>query len=153
MDNSGAMPAPQRVDQLRSEAHVVSQPPVAQHQSADVDCGGADLQQPLVARDEVVRLLLGDERRVTPIERVLADLIADELPLLVSLTRTKSHLAKQLLPSLEQPRRTLELAKLLKEVVGVSNTLSRRVENVLGTLNTIRVQQRLLGQQRGRDGI
>lgn len=118
----------------------------AQEKRADEPTSPAD------EKIRVVSILLTEDKNTTAIERLLVDVIAQEVPLVGALEKAKLELAARLLPNIDNPRAALKVAQVLKEVVVTSNAITKRVEHLLGSLATLRSQRRLLEQHRGSNG-
>ena len=132
-------------------ARVVTQgsstPPV-EKQETDTEQVSAEEEK----KREVAAILLGEDKNTTAIERLLVDVIAQEMPLVSILEKAQLDLAKRLLPHMDNPRATLQAAKVLREVVVTSNAITKRVEHLLGSLATLRSQRRMIEQHRGYNG-
>lgn len=132
---------------LAAPAQVVKEvpnPPTAEAPERESEKSSAD------EKTRLTRLLLGgDDQHATAIERLLVDVVAQEVPLVGVLEKAKLELAQRLLPNINNPKGALQVAKVLREVVVTSNAITKRVEHLLGSLATLRSQRRLLEQHRG----
>jgi len=85
-------------------------------------------------------------------EQILSEMISRGEPVLAGHTRLEALLLGRLLESIDD-RRSLTLAKVLREVTASHATLSKRRAHVLGTLATLRAQRQVLDLHRGSDGV
>ena len=93
------------------------------------------------------------DSRASEEERLLQRLLAREVPILDLLHEAKAKLVCQLLEKIEQPRVAFSVARVLREVVAVSATLSKRSQALAGALISLRAQRRMLElAMGGRDG-
>lgn len=76
-------------------------------------------------------------------ERLLVDLAANAAGIAFQVGVAADRLAHVLPETLAEPRRAVAVAKVLHELAVVGNALVRRVESVLSTAATLRVQRRL----------
>ncbi len=77
-------------------------------------------------------------------ERILQSLLATEVPIIQTLNRAKAELALCLVERIDDAKRSYTTAKILKEVVLVSNALLKRSETVAGVLISMRSQRQML---------
>lgn len=77
-----------------------------------------------------------------PDERILYQLVADEVAIAAALLDLQAQLAARLGLLLDRPREMAAISKVLREVVAVSNAITRRVEGALGVASNIRAQRR-----------
>lgn len=133
------------LDELSSSAQVVEQQ--AQDPTSEKK---KEISNDRTAQEKkrVSELLLAENRKSTSIERLLVEVIAQEMPLVAVLEKAKADVAARLLPNIDNPKAVLHVAKVLREIVATSNAVTKRVEHLLGSLATLRSQQRLLEQHR-----
>jgi hypothetical protein len=93
----------------------------------------------------------GDDGEVG--ERLLEELVANEVPIALQLQDVEGALATLLSRSITLPEVSLQALKVLRETVHVSNAVRRRIENSLGAAANLRAQRRFLATHRGRSGI
>ena len=86
-------------------------------------------------------------------ERLLEELVANEVPIALQLQDVEGALATLLSRSITLPEVSLQALKVLRETVLTSNAVRRRIENSLGAAANLRAQRRFLATHRGRNGI
>jgi hypothetical protein len=72
--------------------------------------------------------------------------------LVAGVESAERQLADRLFVTLDDPRRALAIAKVLRELVGISTSLGKRVQHAACALATLRAQRRLLVAHGGRFG-
>lgn len=77
-------------------------------------------------------------------ERILQSLLAAEVPIIQTINRAKAELALCLVERIDDAKLSYMTAKILKEVVLVSNALIKRSETVAGVLISMRSQRQML---------
>jgi hypothetical protein len=92
------------------------------------------------------------EADAPPAEQVLESLIAGEVPIAMSLADSEGALAALLTRTLVDPKLALEVARVLREVVGLSGAVRRRIELCAGAVANLRAQRRFIEGHRGRHG-
>ena len=82
----------------------------------------------------------------TAAETILLDLVARELPISFSIMSAQQKLAGRLVadPILANATWVRALAQALRDVTAVNNSITRRVEGLLGAAANLRAQRRLL---------
>lgn len=86
-------------------------------------------------------------------EQLCAALVAEEEVIRQQLNEAKAELAVKILETLEDPKRCLQIALVMKETVALTNAISKRQQNAVAVLVSIRAQRLLLERQlRGADG-
>jgi hypothetical protein len=90
-------------------------------------------------------------------ERLLHQLVAEEIAIACTLFEAEAQLAGRLLHLLDDPKLLLAVSKVLRDVVLVRNSVTRRIEGALGVASNLRAQRQFLarqGQKKGSsDGI
>lgn len=87
-----------------------------------------------------------------PDERLLVELAASAAALSFQVGVAADRLAHVLPDVLADARRAAIVAKTLHDVVLVGNALARRIESLVSTVSTLRLQRRV-HQVGGRDGL
>lgn len=126
----------------------------AEHQAATAAAANLVPPQPTLDRARQVRAAFaraGDDSDAA--ERLLLDLVGSETTIALQLQDVESALAVLLSRTVTDPRTALEVAKVLRETVALSNAVRRRVENSLNAAATLKAQRVLLASQRGRLGV
>lgn len=82
--------------------------------------------------------------------RVLRDLADRELPLIAQLELAERRLAERLLARIDDSREAAALARTLREVVGVTTDLARRLQGLLVAGAALEAQAAVVRAHRGR---
>jgi len=77
-------------------------------------------------------------------ERLLHRLVAGEIPLILTLQQIERELAARMLRCLDDAKFSIALGRVLRDTIGLSSTLTRRVEGGLSTAASLRAQRRFL---------
>jgi hypothetical protein len=117
--------------------------------SGDAAVAIATIGDPAVPDNAAVLLLLKECADAPFAEQVLAQLAADEEPVRKRLHDLKNQVVTRLASSLDQPRHALVIAKLLRELVKLSATISHRQQETLVALVAVRTQRRMLAAYNG----
>ncbi|MGK4008414.1 hypothetical protein WMF31_37730 [Sorangium sp. So ce1036] len=80
------------------------------------------------------------------------ELVADEVTVVSALLETQSQLAARLPFFIDDHKRMVGISKVLREVVLVTNSISKRVEGALGVATNLRAQRRFLAKHGRRSG-
>lgn len=86
-----------------------------------------------------------------PDERLLVELAANAATIALQVDVAADRLACALPDVLADARRAAVVAKTLRDVVLVGSALATRIENLVSTASTLRLQRRV--HQAGRDGL
>jgi hypothetical protein len=85
-------------------------------------------------------------------ERILHRLVADEVAVASALLEAQSQLAARLTLLIDDHKRMAGISKVLRDVVLVTNSISKRVEGALGVAANLRAQRRFLANHGRRTG-
>ncbi len=85
-------------------------------------------------------------------ERLLEELVAGETAVAMQLMDVEAALASLLSRTVTDPKLAMEIAKVMRETVGLSGAVRRRMENSLASVATLKAQRVLMAAQRGRLG-
>ncbi len=85
-------------------------------------------------------------------ERLLEELVAGETAVAMQLQDVEAALASLLSRTVTDPRLAMAVAKVMRETVGLSGAVRRRMENSLASVATLKAQRVLMAAQRGRLG-
>jgi hypothetical protein len=88
--------------------------------------------------------LLGMAPNAAADERVLTDLVVDELPLAFELRRLELELAARIGLALDNPGLLTALARAMRELTALSGSVTRRIQGSLGVAANLRAQRRLI---------
>jgi hypothetical protein len=86
-------------------------------------------------------------------ERVLTDLVVDELPLAFELRRLELELAARIGLALDDPGLLTALARAMREVTALSGSVTRRIQGSLGVAANLRAQRRLIMTRGSQDDV
>jgi len=100
-----------------------------------------------VRSDELEHELVKDEPDVGADQRLLLRLAARETALLEDLQRVQIALIMRVEMAVDEPQLAQKLAKAAKESAVVSSSLSSRVEALLGTASSLRIQRHLSAER------
>ncbi len=95
-------------------------------------------------------LLSGESPGAGADEQILFDLVAGELPIIAALEEAQAQLVVRVALASDSPKVMVMLARALKDVVTVANSLSRRVEGTLTAAAGLRAQRRFLSLHHSR---
>ena len=84
---------------------------------------------------------------------LLQELVAGETAIALELQDVEAGLVSLLSKTIIDPTLAVAVTKTLREVVGVSSAIRRRMENSLGAAENLKAQRRFLSAQRGRFGV
>jgi len=85
-------------------------------------------------------------------ERLLEELVAAEVPVALELQRIEGALTAFLGEAMLESEAALQVAKVLKETVGLSNAIRSRMQNALSAAANLRAHRKFLAAHRGRVG-
>ena len=85
-------------------------------------------------------------------ERLLEELVAGETAVAMQLMDVEAALASLLSRTVTDPKLAMEIAKVMRETVGLSGAVRRRMENSLASVATLKAQRVLMNAQRCRLG-
>ena len=85
-----------------------------------------------------------------PAERILEELVVGEVGLGHELQNLEAAAISFLGKTLDRPELAVEVARVAREVVGLSSAVRRRTENSLSAIAGLRAQRVILAAQRGR---
>jgi hypothetical protein len=85
-------------------------------------------------------------------ERLLEELVSGELAVALELQNTEGALIALLQKAVTDPALATAVAKLTREVVGLSSAVRRRIEGSLGAVAGLRAQRAFLASHRARTG-
>jgi hypothetical protein len=88
-----------------------------------------------------------------PYEQLLDELIAGEDGIGHQLQDIEAAVTGLLAQTISDPAMFLQVAKMAKEVIGLSSAVRRRKENSMAAIASLRAQRVLLAVQRGRLGV
>jgi hypothetical protein len=77
-------------------------------------------------------------------ERILHRLVADQVAVAAALMEAQSQLAARLTLLIDDHKRMAGVSKVLRDVVMVTSSISKRVEGALGVAASLRAQRRFL---------
>ncbi len=103
------------------------------------------LDESLAAKgDQARRALDSASPEAAPDERILHELVAKQLPIVLLLHELEEQLAIRIKLSLDDPRLAFAVAKVLRETVMMASAMSKRVQGTLSTAASLRAQRRFL---------
>lgn len=106
---------------------------------------------PVHAVDEIRTALLATIDPHAPDERLLVELAANAAAIAAQVDAAADRLSRALPDVLADARKAAVVAKTLRDVVLVGSALATRIENLVSTASTLRLQRRV--HQAGRDGL
>lgn len=95
---------------------------------------------------EALAALRADSPDAGADEQILHGLVADELAIASALLDAQAQLTVRLGLLIDEPRKMATVAGVLKEVVAVSNAITRRVEGALAVAANLRSQRHFFAQ-------
>jgi hypothetical protein len=83
-----------------------------------------------------------------PDERLLHELVSEEIAIVSALFEAEVQLSERLLFLIDNPRLLAHVTKALKDVVHLRNSVTRRIEGALGAASNLRAQRRFLARSK-----
>lgn len=169
MDKNIGEPASERRQERETGADSASRPPLASRGPGQQAAQGhipatarpaeprpplsVPLQPAFLARgQEALKELNAASPDAGPGERILYQLVADEVAVVSALLETQAQLAARLPFLIDDHKRMAGISKVLRDVVLVTNSISKRVEGALGVAANLRAQRRFLANRGRRSG-
>ena len=81
-------------------------------------------------------------------ERLLHELISEEIAIASALLEAEVQLSERLLLLIDNPKLLVHITKTLKDVVHLRNSVTRRIEGALGVASNLRAQRRFLARSK-----
>jgi hypothetical protein len=103
--------------------------------------------------EEALAALRADTPDAGADEQILQGLVAEELAITSALLDTQAQLTVRLGLLLDDPRKMAAVTGVLKEVVAVTNALSRRIEGALGVASNLRAQRRFFEKHAAKQNV
>lgn len=102
----------------------------------------------LVSRGKAARVALDEACPAAAAdERILHELVAKQLPVALMLHDLEEQLVARMQTLMDSPQLVLAVAKILRETVTMSSSMSKRIQAILSTAASLRAQRRFLTLQ------